>query len=324
MTILVATNHLNSIGGTESYTYYLIKELNRQGYDVEYYTLNKGLVSKKIESEIGVKEMSKSKYDLILANHNSTIKKLWRKGFIIQTCHGVFPYLEKPSTLADAYVSISDEVQEFLASKQLPSYLILNGIDCGSYYPANEINEIPKNLLSLCQSDVANQKLQDACTQLDINFISYKQFGKKIWNINKTINEVDIVVGLGRSAYDAMACGRPVIIYDERPYMDAAADGYIVPILTESLSKNCSGRFYKKQFEVKDLVAEIKKYKKEDGIYLRNFAINYLNIERSVSLYLNIYNTNKNISTKKRIIRSLGSFNIGKSLLNIFKKTIYA
>ena len=38
--VLVATNHLNTLGGTETYTYTIIEELvKRENVNVEYFTI---------------------------------------------------------------------------------------------------------------------------------------------------------------------------------------------------------------------------------------------------------------------------------------------
>ena len=107
--ILVANHHLEKVGGTESYTYALTGELVKKGYNVEYFTFFKGEVADRLENDFFVPYMSRSKYDLILANHNTCVNYLFGKGFTIQTCHGIFPELEQPSPHADAYVAISEE-----------------------------------------------------------------------------------------------------------------------------------------------------------------------------------------------------------------------
>ena len=131
MHILVATNHLEKTGGTECYTFALAQELVKQGHDVEYFTFQKGAISNKIEA-LGIKYRSRIFYDLILANHINVVNHLYKRGYIIQTCHGISMDLEQPSPKADAYVSISQEVYDYLLSKGYKSTIIKNGIDCNS------------------------------------------------------------------------------------------------------------------------------------------------------------------------------------------------
>ena len=158
MKILLTNNHLDSIGGTQTYTYALAKQLITLAHDVQYFTLQKGIISDKLEQDLGLKEKNRKSYDLILANHNSTIEKVWKLGPVFQTCHGIFPFLEQPSIFADFYISISQEVQDYLAKKNLCSAIIPNGIDCDIFYPSTSINKELRTVLSLCQSKEANER----------------------------------------------------------------------------------------------------------------------------------------------------------------------
>ena len=114
MNILVANNSLDRLGGSETFTFTLIEELVRRGFSVEYFTFNFGLVSSKIENQLKVSFCTRKKYDLILANHNTCVEHLYKYGFIIQTCHGIFPKLEQPSSKSNLYVSVSTEIQNHL------------------------------------------------------------------------------------------------------------------------------------------------------------------------------------------------------------------
>jgi glycosyltransferase involved in cell wall biosynthesis len=288
--ILIATNHLHTLGGSETFTYALIEELRRSTeYFIEYFTFRKGIVSDKIESELGVQFMSLKSYDLILANHNTCVNELYKKGFVIQTCHGIFHQLEQPSEKADAFVSISQEVQDHLAEKGFPSKIILNGINLNRFYPKNEISQKLTNVLSLCQSNEANTLLEVCCKELGLKFYKMNKFEDSVWEMEEIINRVDLVIGLGRSAYEAMACGRPVIIFDNRPYFESVGDGYARELLGLSLQNNCSGRYSKKTFEKESLIREFKKYNYEDSTYFRNFALKEINIEYQVNKYLHYY-----------------------------------
>ena len=91
-----------------------------------------------------------------------------------------------------------------------------------------------------------------------LNFIAINKFENQVWEIEKAINDADLVIGLGRSAYEAMACGRPVVIYDHRPYSKCYADGYLKKeCIEESLKMNCSGRRFKYELSSEELELEI-------------------------------------------------------------------
>lgn len=285
--VLVANHRLDAVGGSETFTYALIEALKNKGYSVEYFTFFKGVTSDKIEQNLGVKFMSKKWYDLILANHYTCIRFLSRKGPIIQTCHGIFPKLEKPSPYADGFVSISEEIKTHILKKGYKSKLILNGINCNRYSSKTPINNELKNVLSLSQSKVANAKIESVCKEIGVNFKKLNKHVNPIWNVEDLINEADLVVGLGRSAYEAMACGRPVVIYDERDYNSSKADGYMTTdLISKCVANNCSGRYFNYKFSQSDLIESFQSYNPEDGNSMRNYALVHFNIEKSIDQYI--------------------------------------
>lgn len=299
MKILLGTHYLAKTGGTESYTYALAMELQRLGHEVEHFAIIWGSVSELL-AEKGVPFMSAEHYDLILANHTTVVEKLWPKGFIIQTCHGNIAELEQPSPYADAYVAVSEEVREHLQSKGYQADAVIsNGIDCKRFYPRVPVSPTLTTVLSLCQSDVANDFIRRCCEQAGIKFIQSNKFTDNVWSIEELINKSDLVVGLGRSAYDAMACGRCVLVYDYREYMgEFLGDGMLTPeSIGKSMLCNCSGRASRIKYDEQAFVTEMQKYSPELGVWGRMYALEHLNIEVAVKKYLDLY---LNIETKHK------------------------
>ncbi|WP_055445439.1 glycosyltransferase [Lacinutrix himadriensis] len=305
MHVLVANNKLERVGGTETFTFTLIQELLKQGHQVEYYTRRKGQVSNRIEQELGVGFKTRRSYDIVFANHNKIVRLLYflTNAPIIQTIHGTTPRVEKPSIFADGYVAISDEIKDYLKSKyQLDATVIYNGINCQKYHAIHPIHEELKSVLSLSQSEKANVLLREVCKDLNIEFLeANKQEKTIVTEVLDIINQVDMVVGIGRSAYDAMACGRPVIIFDNRKYMGNKGDGYVHENVSEILYNNCSGRTYNKTYTKELLIEEFKKYDKKNGAFLRNFALEHLNIAKQVPKYFDLI-LEKRISIFKKLI----------------------
>lgn len=291
MKILLGTHYLAKTGGTESYTYALAMELQRLGHDVEHFAIIRGGVSSLLE-EKGVPFMKSDHFDLILANHTTVVEKLWPLGFIIQTCHGHIAELEQPSPYADAYVAVSEEVEKHLQSKGIrASAIILNGIDCKRFCPQTQVSPTLTTVLSLCQSDIANDFIRRCCEQANVRFLQSNKFTDNVWSIEELINGSDLVVGLGRSAYDAMACGRCVLVYDYREYMgEFLGDGMLTPeSIGKSMTCNCSGRASRLKYDEQSFIAEMQKYSPELGAWGRGYALENLNIEAAVEKYLAIY-----------------------------------
>ncbi len=291
MKILLGTHYLAKTGGTESYTFALAMELKRLGHEVEHFAIIRGGVSAMLEEQ-GVPFLTSDRFDLILANHTTVVEQLWPLGFTVQTCHGNIAELEQPSPYADAYVAVSEEVCEHLQSKGYrAAAVIANGIDCNRFCQKRPISSTLKTVLSLCQSDVANDFIRRCCQQEGIRFLQSNKFTDNVWAIEDLINESDLVIGLGRSAYDAMACGRCVLVYDFRDYMgEFLGDGMLTPdSIGRSMLCNCSGRASRRKFDEQTFIAELHKYSPELGAWGRQFALEHLNIEKAVAAYLDIY-----------------------------------
>lgn len=282
MNVLVGNNHLESIGGSEMYTYDIIKSLSKkEGVSVEYFTFHRGQVSEKTEDELKVSFKSKKKYDLVVASHYPVIEELCLLGPTIQVCHGIVPGLEEPNPLADIHVSVSQEIADSLKRKGFKSEILLNGLDLQTKSNHKPIHNIVNRILSLCQSEKANEVLREICREEDWHFTAFNKNVNPTFHIEDIINDHDIVIGLGRSCFDAMACARPVVIYDQREYNGNLADGYLYPELFDSfVLHNCSGRYAQKVLDKAALKKEILKYHLEDGEKLRKIAEQKLDVDK--------------------------------------------
>lgn len=320
--ILVGINQLDHVGGAELYTYDLINELNKHdNLDVEFFAHNQGRLSKKLEDELGISFMTQDKYDLIIATHNSTVETLHGQGPIVQVCHGAILELEHPSVYADYHVGITEEVCDSLTSKNFDNTLILNGIDIGQKKPYTKVNDTLKVVLSLCQSEKANKVIKNVCDLLDLEFIHFNKHKNPTFNIEQEINKADIVIGIGRSIFDAMACGRPCIVFDNRDYNGNKADGYLYPhLFDEFIKNNCSGRYFNRKFNEDDILGELQKYNPEHGADLRKIAVEKLNIKDTAMELLAIH---QHINWKTNAKKQARTFRKQlKTLRRSFKKEI--
>ena len=283
MNILLTNYFMTSLGGSETFTYTLAKELERLGHNVEVFAFE---YDDKFNLNFVYKP--KSKYDLILASHNVCLKILKHtEGYKILTCHGIYPRLEQPIEGANRYVSISEEVQQYLRFKGFNSTIIHNGIDCKRFISYRKINKKLQNVLSLCKGDSANYRLAKACKNLELEFETIQS----IWNVEEMINWADLVVSLGRGAYEAMSCGRSVFVYDTREYTELkTGDGIVTKEnCNELLKNNFSGRRFKIPYSVKDLERELLKYDSTIGEFNRKFALENFDVRKTAKQYLKLY-----------------------------------
>ena len=290
MRILVTNHWLRKLGGSETFTYTMVEELVRLGHEVDVYTNEPGMVSDRMKQDFKIKIQGKGDYDLILASHNSTIPINKNKSFIIQTCHGIYPKLEQPAPGVNAYVAISFEVQEHLKQLKCNSTVIWNGINLDRFRVKNPILSTQPRILSLAHSDTANNIIKEACRLSGSQYMEVNKYKKQIWKIEDLINDSDLVVSLGRGAYEAMACGRNVLVFDARKYMPSCGDGLMIAgYVRAAMRNNCTGRRFNISFNSETLANEIMKYAPVHGSYLRWFAENNLDIRSQVQKYLQIY-----------------------------------
>jgi len=295
MKILVGNNKLRNPGGSETYTYALVNELVKRGHVVECVASGKeGMVSEKMKM-LGVPvhfgTVRDKFYDLALLSHTTSIALAQDvSAFKVQTCHGIYHTLEQPVPLMDAYVAISEEVVLHLRMKGYNSTIIRNGVDCNRYVP-NDENEKLNTVLSLAHGEEANNIIEEACNELDLDLLLQNKYGVPIWDIENYIRQADLVISLGRGVYEAAASAKNIIVFDSRAYakQGAIGDGFVTDEnFGKFLTHNCSGRYSKRQFKAENLQLELQQYSPEMGRKLRAFAIENLNIEKQVDKYLEL------------------------------------
>lgn len=291
MKILLSNNKLRYLGGTETYTYALAAQLVKTGHQVEVFTFRKGLISDKIKKDLGVNTANGSgKYDVVLANHSTTVKDLREKkaGYIIQTCHGVTTVLEQPSPFAHAYVAISEELSDHIRTiteKDAP--VIHNGIDCDRFRPIRPVNNKIQKVLSLAHNDNLNDRLESEFNKHHIQFFRLNKLKNPVWDVENYINKADLVISLGRGAYESMACGRPVLVVDRRPGRELKGDGLILPGNIDQLIKcNCRGQA-KQNTDITEMIRfAIANYSPSLGDWCRWYALENLNIINQTEKYI--------------------------------------
>jgi glycosyltransferase involved in cell wall biosynthesis len=216
-------------------------------------------------------------YDVALINHNTTLKEILKGNRIkkiIFTSHGVKPDLEQPIAGADKYVAVSEEVQENLKIKGFESVVIRNPIDCDEFRPVKPINEKLKYILYISnyQEDRTFKIIKEACRGYHFTVIGKNM---PVNNMSEWINNADLIIGLGRSCLEAMACGRNVVVYDHW-----GGDGFVTPeTMLEFRKNNCSGRRYAYDYTPEQLRAEIEKYNPEQGIRNRQYVLENNSLE---------------------------------------------
>ncbi|MFN8922145.1 MAG: hypothetical protein ACK5XP_04395 [Sphingobacteriia bacterium] len=292
MHILVSQNHMHTLGGSETATYALVSALFRAGHQVDLFTLHPGLVSGRLEAEGACRvNRLRPSYDALLLQHNTTIPILEARGIEgprLQICHGTWPWEERPYPGMDKYIAISQEVKWYLAGRGHQSQVVWNGVDCAYYAPLRAIRRRPRVIFSLAQSAEAHEMIGRAARLLGAEHRYRDKNANPVFDFRSEMADADLVFGLGRSAYEAMAFGKAVFVFDIRIYIGNKGDGMLTPERTDLLmSCNCSGRAMGRVYTARRLAEEIDRdYHESLGEQNRAFALRYLNIDRQAGRYL--------------------------------------
>lgn len=263
MKILLTNHAMVNLGGTEVWTSLMTRKLREKGHTVHIFTLLKGDVSDQLEQE-GVRVFTNpleiGDYDLVLANHHTTQRFLGRSNCPrIYTQHGPTHQLEQAYQLgASAYVGVSEEVVATLAAKGKTGVLIRNGVDLKEFRPY--LTNHPKPLvLSMCKNIPGHENVKAACEELgyDFDFVHWET--NPTFDVASKMREADIVVGYGRGVYEALACGKEVLVYGMsyrgNKEREPLADGWVTAQNIEYLVQfNCSGRGNSLGWNHKELV----------------------------------------------------------------------
>jgi len=328
--ILLTNHHLTDFTGSELYTYTLAVYLKKFGHEVVVYSKYIGKIWGIFEqAEIRVvKELAAIKnenFDIAHVHHNINaieVRTTFPSLPMVFLSHGILPFLEQPPIVdlqISKYLAVSEEVEANLikhgvAKKKIE--IIRNLIDPKKFGFIKSLNKVPAKALILSgRVDPEKENIiREACDKLNIacRFVGGRFGTVAQEEVVKLINESDIVFSLGRGAIESMFCGRIPIIYD---YL--GGDGMVTPTTFDEIKKNnFSGRRYKKDFTVQQLVNEIKKYDAAFGPELRNLANKEFSAERLVEKLSGIYNTEAAVKIPAALPKELKSLDFITNVIN--------
>ena len=270
MRILLTNNHLNTFGGSETFTVTLYNALKRLKHDVDVFTFHPSLRGEKGGGAQGWIEDLKwvgssynnaptGRYDLVICNHNSCFEYVSNNVLfdeIYFISHGTVPRLEQPPQGANQYFAVSEEVQNhMLKNYGVHSMVIRNPIDLDLFHPYKKI----KLEKALCISQGIKARENILKLPYEVNYTEISRFKRKLLT-NYDFNIAGLVFSLGRGAYESLACGRPTIIYDSRDYNGDLYDGLITQEnINTLLRNNCSGRTFKGRWDITRVQNDISK-----------------------------------------------------------------
>lgn len=240
MKILIANNEMeNFFGGTQTWTITMVKVLRELGHIVHFTGVNKK-INPAFQNDF---EPLIDAYDLLIANGNTTLNTFKGKAPVtIFISHGILPQLEQPVHGADIYLAVSEEVEQNIISKGFKcDGIIRNPIDIQKFSTSNEVKEI--KTIGFLDRRRKFPFLKEVENRYNVIQIGNPPTTK----IKEELDKCDVVVALGRGAYEAMSLGKNVIVSGNnsgRAHKLEIMDGYVDNTTFFDFRKNnCSGRY---------------------------------------------------------------------------------
>jgi hypothetical protein len=296
MKILMTNNTLRHLAGTETYTYALAVQLTKMGHAVSCYSPDLGQVAARLTQQ-GISVFSDFReapgsIDVIHAHHHDLAlgtQALYPRTPMIFTSHGVWPWQEQPPVGLNVhkYVAVSEEVLDQLRRVSDDCTIIRNGIDLARFSSNTPIaSDVVRRILvaSNHMKPDMKQLIQKAADGVgaDVRFLGGAHTE---WQIESHMEWADLVIGLGRTALEAMAMKRAVLVYDY-----SGSDGMVTPRSFDILRRcNFSGRTYRGQYTLALLKRELRHYNPADAPLLHGRILSEHAIETVADRYVTLY-----------------------------------
>ncbi|MCC7571149.1 hypothetical protein KO465_07490 [Candidatus Micrarchaeota archaeon] len=283
MKISISVNSLSIPGGLQNWARTVSEELLRLNHRVTVVTDNIGTYAQVFNCEVTDKF---PKCDISLVNNKDFLER--SNGFKIFTSHTFLTDKGRFSKGADAYVSISKEIQDLEAKRGFKSTVIGNPVDF-SLFRFTPTKKLDKVLFLSKDGRKATFNILEACQKMGLKVLIVDHANYA--HIHNIIKEADLVITSGRSTVESMACGKNVLSANHRTIMkDFTGAGLITPDnYLENMKDWFSGRNNPIYFDTDKLIEQIKLYDSNYSQELNKLTFKHFDARKNVKKYLSLY-----------------------------------
>jgi hypothetical protein len=241
MEIVLGTLEFGAIGGAATYTLTVAGELQLLGHEVTIFASETGEIATEAE-ERGVRVAAgegelPSDCDVIYAQDRATaylLADLFPGRPQALCMHSGSSELDRwqppqlPGIIGAVVVLHNRLARRAAAFAQREEIVRLRQpVDLARFAQRGTIGESPRRVLLLGNnlSGGRREHLIRACEEIGVDQVERGRYGSQsTMTPEQEINQVDIVIGSGRSIVEAMACGRAAFVYDS-----LGGDGWVTP-----------------------------------------------------------------------------------------------
>lgn len=235
MHVVMATQHLADVGGSETYLYTVAENLVRLGHEVTVHAQLLGSMAEQVHS-VGAAVVSQDELpetcDAVLVQDVGmayALAERWPDRPQVVVAHSAYFDLQLPPLVpvpGSVVVAMSDRVAARVSA--LPGtheiVRLRQPIDAVRLAPRGTVSTRPRRAVLLGNYLIgeARDAIVDAWSAAKVTVVQVGALTRPTLDVAAAVADADIVVGKGRAVLDGMACGRPTFLYDA-----FGADGWV-------------------------------------------------------------------------------------------------
>lgn len=301
MHVLIANHRLDQPAGTETYALTLAEKLLAEGHRVTCFSLRLGEVAALLR-ERGATTVDNARDadapDVVHASHldaGHLAMAAWPTTPTVFVVHGngTRAVVERPPLWQDpvqVWIAVSEHVADVMAARdgiaREQIEVVPNFVDLHRFTPLQPARAPVRTVMlhSNHHDDPLRLSLAEACDKVSAT-LRIVGGGRRQQDIVSEINYADAVVGIGRSALEAMACGRPVLLYSAY-----GGDGPCRPETAErALAWNYSGLATRSEPDAGRLADELSGIGPELGRWSREWVERHHDPDQLVPRLIDLY-----------------------------------
>jgi hypothetical protein len=227
MRILLATHHLQHFAGTETYSVEVTKHLIQRGHEVTVYAPFLGesadeLIAEDVNVTSEISALRKQIFDVAHVHHNVIavqVRSALPDVPIVWMRHGIFPWLEQPPPFKpEVILAVSEEIaSELSVAWGFEVTVVPNPIDVDHFKPQEPVADRPRRAVAVTNHlTPQNRKvIWEACDFLGIEIRHIGLPEAPVRDVRPVYEKADLVFGVGRTALEAAAMERNVLVFDQ-------------------------------------------------------------------------------------------------------------